>query len=159
MQVTLDLSESLQRSEYNSQNPLNMSLIDLNKYMRGIRKEYSEKKEYLKYRLLRAEVEYQKKFAIPFACFALSLIGVPLGIVVRRSGKMVGAGIGLGVIIIYYVLLQIGQTTGFRGVIPAPLAIWMPNALIGISGVILIIRTVREAPVRPHRWLVKLFPV
>jgi len=160
MQVTLDISDTLQRSEYNSQNPLNMSLADLSRYMKGIRKQYSEKKEhYLKYRLLRAEVEYQKKFAIPFACFALSLIGVPLGIVVRRSGKMVGAGIGLGVIIIYYVLLQIGQTTGFRGIILAPAAIWMPNALIGISGVILIIRTVREAPVRPHRWLVKLFPI
>jgi len=82
-----------------------------------------------------------------------------LGIVVRRSGKMVGAGIGLGVIIIYYVLLQIGQTTGFRGVLPAPLAIWMPNALTGIAGVILIIRTIREMPVHRHPWLMKLFPM
>ncbi|MBC8234863.1 LptF/LptG family permease [bacterium] len=158
MQVNLDLSEQLQRGEYNSQNPLNMSLAELSKYMKETRKQYSEEKEYLKYRLLRAEVEYQKKFAIPFACFAFSLIGVPLGIVVRRSGKMVGAGIGLGVIIVYYVLLQIGQTTGFRGVLPAPLAIWMPNVLIGIAGVILIIRTVREMPVHRHPWLMKLFP-
>ena len=169
MQVTLDLDETLQRSEYNSQNPLNMSLANLSKYIEKTKKQYNEKKKqyrekeeyYLgwKYRLLRAEVEYQKKFAIPFACFAFSLIGVPLGIMVRRSGKMVGAGIGLSVIIIYYVLLQIGQTTGFRGLIPAPLAIWMPNALIGIAGGILIIRTIREMPVHPHRWLIKLFPM
>jgi hypothetical protein len=27
-----------------------------------------------------------------------------------------------------------------------------------MAGVILIIRTMREAPVRPHRWLIRLFP-
>jgi lipopolysaccharide export LptBFGC system permease protein LptF len=131
--------------------------------MKEIKTQYQvEKEDYLKrtlnYRLLRAQVEYQKKFAIPFACLAFSLIGVPLGIIVRRSGKMVGAGIGLGVIIIYYVLLQIGQTIGFRGGVPAPIAIWMPNILTGITGIILIIRTIYETPVRQHRWLLKLFP-
>jgi len=160
MLITLDLSETLQHNEYNTQNPLNMSLADLSKYMAEIKKQYRANEEYyLKYRLLQAEVEYHKKFAIPFACFALSLVGVPLGIIVRRSGKMVGAGIGLSVIIIYYVLLQIGQTTGFRGVLPASLAIWTPNVLTGIAGVILIIRTVREMPVYQHRWLIKLFPM
>ena len=160
MLIALDLSETIQRSDYNSQNPLNMSLADLSKYMKETREQYRENKEYyLKYRLLRAEVEYQKKFAIPFACFAFSLIGVPLGIVVRRSGKMVGAGIGLSVIIIYYILLQIGQTTGFRGAVPASLAIWTPNVLTGIAGIILIIRTVYEMPVHQHPCLLKLFPM
>jgi len=159
MQVALDLSDTLQRSEYSSQRPLNMSLADLSKYMKKKKEQYHQKEDIiLKPQILRAEVEYQKKFAIPFACLALSLIGFPLGIIVRRSGKMVGAGIGLCVIIIYYVLLQIGQTTGFRGVLPASLAIWMPNVLTGITGIILIIRAIHRMPVRQHRWLMKLFP-
>ena len=86
-------------------------------------------------KLLYAEVEYHKKFSIPFACIVFSLIGVPLGLIVRKSGKMVGFGIGNGLILVYYLLLQFGQNTGRSGILSPALSMWLPNIIIGLGGV------------------------
>ncbi len=159
MKISLTFSGTLRGGKQNTQNPRSMSLADLNTYIQTTKQQLqTEKADYVKYRLLRAQVEYHKKFAIPLACFVFGLIGVPLGIMVRRSGKMVGAGIGLGLIIVYYVLLQIGETMGKRGIVQAPLAIWMPNILVGITGIILTIRATRGAILHQHHWLMNIFP-
>ena len=86
-------------------------------------------------KLLYAEVEYYKKFSIPFACIVFGLIGVPLGLIVRKSGKMVGFGIGNGLILVYYLLLQFGQNTGRSGILSPALSMWLPNIIIGLGGV------------------------
>ena len=143
--ITLELTEDLQRSEYERQHPRNMSLITLRKYIDKMNKQVKEdKREYLVDRLRRAKVEYQQKSSIPFACFVFGLIGVPLGIVVRRSGKMVGLGIGLAMIIVYYMLLEVGKRLGLEGIMSPFFALWLPNFIIGIVGIVLIIRTVFE---------------
>ena len=48
---------------------------------------------------------------------------------------MFGFGIGLAVIVVYYLLLQVGQNAGMNGVMPPVLAMWLPNIVIGIFGV------------------------
>lgn len=143
--ITLELTEDLEHSEYDRQHTRNMSLITLKRYIDQIDKQIKkDKREYLVDRLRIARVEYQKKFSIPFACFAFGLIGVPLGIMVRRSGKMVGLGIGLAMIIVYYILLEVGKNIGKQGVISPFFALWLPNFVVGTLGVVLIIQTVFE---------------
>ncbi len=159
MNITLDYSETLYRRDYESERPRNMPLGKLRKEIKKLEKQISAgEQDYLKYKLLRAKVEFQKKFAIPFACLAFCLIGVPLGIMVRRSGKMIGAGIGVALIIVYYALLQVGVKSGEKGVVPAPVGVWMPNILIGVAGIVLLIMAIREK--RPQRlplWVSRLF--
>ena len=49
---------------------------------------------------------------------------------------MVGFGIGLGLILVYYLLLQFGQGwVGRSRVISPALAMWLPNIVIGALGV------------------------
>ena len=48
---------------------------------------------------------------------------------------MVGFGIGLGLILVYYLLLQLGQDTGRNGVLSPSFAMWLPNIVIGLLGV------------------------
>ena len=91
-----------------------------------------------------AQVEYHKKFSIPFACFVFGLIGVPLGLVVKRSGKMVGFGIGLGLVLVYYLLLQVGQDTGRSGMLAPGFAVWLPNLVIGLLGLGFAMRVILE---------------
>jgi len=57
---------------------------------------------------------------------------------------MIGAGVGVAFIIVYYALLQVGENAGTKGVAPASVGIWMPNILIGIAGIILLIMAIRE---------------
>jgi lipopolysaccharide export system permease protein len=85
-----------------------------------------------------------QKFSIPFASVAFVLIGIPFGIMVRRSGKGVGFGVSTGFFLIYYVFMVSGQSLGTRGYIPPLFAMWLPNLVLSAIGVILIIRTVNE---------------
>ena len=106
--------------------------------------------DYTRQKIRSAEVEYHKKFAIPFACLALGLIGVPLGLMVKHGGKMLGFGIGLAVIVVYYLLLQVGQNAGMNGVLSPPLAMWLPNIVIGIFGIAFTFWMIAEGKI--HAW-------
>lgn len=57
---------------------------------------------------------------------------------------MVGFGIGLGLVLIYYLLLQVGQDTGRTGVLPPGFAIWLPNLVIGLLGLGFAMRVILE---------------
>lgn len=100
-------------------------------------------------RIWRIQVEYQKKFAIPFACVIFAVIGVPLGIRGTRSGRSAGFAISIGLFILYYMLLIGGEGLGNEGKLPASLAIWGANLLFGLVGMALILVVGRESQLRP----------
>ena len=87
---------------------------------------------------LRRLMEYYKDTAFPVATFVLGLLGVPVGIVSKRSGKAGGFAIGVVVIIAFYLFNVLGEflvttlwITPFAGA-------WLPNfALAGLTGFLL----------------------
>ena len=135
-QIALDFTETLERTQFESKSTRNMPLAKLKNRIRELQDRWFQNQSQTQMdRLLYAQVEYHKKFSIPFACFVFGLIGVPLGLIVKRSGKMVGFGIGLGLVLVYYLLLQVGQDTGRSGFLPPGFAVWLPNLVIGLLGV------------------------
>ena len=79
-------------------------------------------------------VEMHKKIAIPFACLSFLIIGFPLGIMVRKGGRMVSFVLAIGLIFVYYLFLSAGQTYGDDGKISPWLSMWLANlALAGIG--------------------------
>ncbi len=84
------------------------------------------------------EVELQKKISIPFACFSFALIAAPLGVMIKKSGKSIGFGISLILIVIYYAILIAGVALGERGQLIPWLAIWSPNIVISLVGILLL---------------------
>ena len=152
--IALDFSEVLERSPYEHKSPRLMSIAELKRHIETLRVDTpsSDSQRFLRLDQQRyAQVEYYKKFSIPFACLVFGLIGVPLGLMVKRSGKMVGFGIGLGLILVYYLLLQIGQDTGRNGFLPPVLAMWLPNIVIGVLGVGFAINALFEGTLRRSR--------
>lgn len=85
-----------------------------------------------------------ERIALPFACLAFMLVGVPLGIVARRSGKGAGFGISVFFFLVYYVLLVAATSFAERGVFPATAALWFPNVLVGTVGLWLFYNSVNE---------------
>lgn len=81
-----------------------------------------------------ARVEIHKKLAIPFACLAFALIGIPLAQSVRRGGRGSGFALSLGILLVYYVLLTSGETWAEDGRLPAALAMWLPNLFLLVLG-------------------------
>ncbi|MCP4229673.1 MAG: YjgP/YjgQ family permease [bacterium] len=85
-----------------------------------------------------------ERIALPFACLAFMLVGIPLGIVARRSGKGAGFGISVFFFLVYYVLLVAATSFAERGVLSAPVALWLPNILVGTIGLWLFYNSVNE---------------
>ena len=142
--ILLDVVENVKRSELESQSPRSMPSGKLRHRIHELKKQItpSDKKSYQAIQLRYAKVEYHKKFSIPFACLFFGLIGVPLGLMVKKSGRMVGLGIGLTLIVIYYLLLQLGQSLGINGKMTAWVAMWTPNIFTGFIGLMFLIRSI-----------------
>ncbi|RKY02635.1 hypothetical protein DRP77_07565 [Candidatus Poribacteria bacterium] len=150
-EIRLELSKALQELEYQVTSFRSMNLSQLKGKIAELKAKLRETKsppfrEAIRQQLNRAYVELHKKFSIPAACFAFGLIGVPLGTLTRRSGKMVGFGVGLSLILVYYVLLRVGETSGIKGVMNPMLGVWLPNIVTGLGGVALAVQVSRETP-------------
>ena len=91
------------------------------------------------------KVEYYKKFTIPFVCFIMGLLGIPLGIRRVKSGKSYGFVISLVILIIYYLLMITAESFGKSGKIPPMVSMWMPNILMGALGIYLFISAAKES--------------
>lgn len=164
-EVILDISGSLDKEQEVRDRARNMSIKELKEKIKKFRAEMAglpadsgRRKVIEKTWLPEYSVELHKKFSIPFACLAFGLIGVPVGLIVRRGGRMVGLGVGLGVITLYYVFLMGGERIADAGIGPPFLGGWASNILTCTAAIILIIRTVREAPLHSSRLIDKLFP-
>jgi lipopolysaccharide export LptBFGC system permease protein LptF len=85
-----------------------------------------------------------QRYSIPLACVAFVLIGMPLAIYIRPSGKSVGFAVSFGLLFIYYLMLKWGTSLGEEGYRLATLAIFSPNILLGAVGCVLIRRSLKK---------------
>jgi LPS export ABC transporter permease LptF/LPS export ABC transporter permease LptG len=95
-------------------------------------------------------MEIHKKFSIPVACLVFALLGLALGATSRRDGKLASFVLGIGVIFTYYVLMWLAEAMAKGAVVPAWLAMWIPNLVLGPLGVFLLYWRTRSAD-RPIR--------
>lgn len=91
------------------------------------------------------QIEFHKKFSFPFAAVVFALMGAPLGITSRRSGKVAGFATSIAVLIIYYVIESAGERLCTEGKLPAVAALWFPNILFGVLGGYLLYRAATDA--------------
>ena len=99
----------------------------------------------------------QQKFSLPVACFVLALIGVALGASNSKDGKLVSFVLGTGVVFVYYILLYSSRAAAFAGRLPAGLAPWLVNLVLGAAGIALVVWRAGsvEQPIRlsiPRFW-------
>jgi lipopolysaccharide export system permease protein len=85
-------------------------------------------------------VEVHKKYALPFACFFFVLVGVPLGVLTKRGGFGVGAGLSLIFFLLYWVFLIGGEKLADRRLISPLVAMWSGNVVVLLIGLLLLLR-------------------
>lgn len=85
---------------------------------------------------LRRLMEYYKDLAFPTASLILCILGIPVGIVSKRSGRMGGFAVGVGVIITYYVLNVLCEFLVTTLVLPPFAGAWLPNGLFAAITVV-----------------------
>lgn len=85
-------------------------------------------------------VEIYKKYSIPFACVVFVLIGAPLGLITRKGGFGVAAGMSLGFFLLYWACLIGGEKLADRELLSPFLSMWVANFILGAAGVYLVFR-------------------
>ena len=86
-------------------------------------------------KVLKTQVRIQQRFALPFVCLVMGLVGTALGIRPQRKANR-GTSFGIAVIIIftYYLLSFITGAMGQKEILTPFLAGWLPNFLgLGIA--------------------------
>ncbi len=80
--------------------------------------------------LLRQLMESYKDLAFPTAALLLGLLGAPVGIVSKRSGRMGGFTLGVVIVVAYYILNILCESLVTTRVIPPIAGAWAPNAIV-----------------------------
>lgn len=102
--------------------------------------DYREKRK----ELLSHWIEAHKKFAIPFACFAFVLIGLPLGASTKKGGRTSGFTLSIALILFYYILITAGEQMAMDGKISPLLGMWGPNILFILIGLYVFFKSLKE---------------
>jgi len=114
--------------------------------------------EWTKRELEKYEVEIYKKYALPGACIIFMLIGAPLGVMVRKGGFGVAAGISLFFFLIYWAFLIGGEKLSERGFFSPFIGMWAANIVLGVVGIILTVKTNKETKTITFDFIKKLIP-
>ena len=104
------------------------------------------------------DVEIHKKYALPVACIVFILIGAPLGVMVRRGGFGVAAGVSLFFFLVYWAFLIGGEKLSERGFFSPAAGMWAANVVLGIIGIILTIKTNKEVKTITFAFIMKFIP-
>jgi lipopolysaccharide export system permease protein len=96
-------------------------------------------------RAARYAVEVHKKWAISTACMSFVIIGIVLAVRFPRGGIGLVIGGGLLVFSIHYVGLTAGESLADRGHVAPWVAMWTPNIVLTILGLIGLYRVRRES--------------
>lgn len=86
------------------------------------------------------QVEIDKKYSIPFACIVFVLIGAPLGVLTKRGGFGIAAGMSLGFFLLYWIFLIGGEKLADREMLSPFWSMWSANFVMGFIGLYLTIR-------------------
>lgn len=79
---------------------------------------------------LRLLSDFYKNFSFSMASFLFAIIGVPLGIISGRMGKLGGFAVGVGIITFYYLLNTLGDYLISRRMVPPAIAAGLPHLVL-----------------------------
>jgi lipopolysaccharide export system permease protein len=85
-------------------------------------------------------LEREQRVAIAVVTFVIILFGGPLATSSRRGGSTFGIGIALGTTMVYMLILRVSGALGETGALDPGLAAWLPNAIFGLGGLLLLRR-------------------
>jgi len=130
-EVSLNLSDYIPKIE---KKPKDMNINEIKQEISKLKSESIEDLNSLK-------VELHKKYSLAFSALIFVIMGMPLGITTKRSERSVGFGMSLGIIIIYYILSVGCESLSLKGSLEPGIAMWIPNILLLLSGILLIWRS------------------
>jgi lipopolysaccharide export system permease protein len=129
--MTLNLNQGRDKDSIGKK-PKDMTIKELDEEMQKLQKEGIDPTPLI--------TEIHKKVSLAFSCFVFILLGAPLAIITRRREKSINLGIAFVTVGAYYLLFIGAEALSLQGYVNPSIAMWIPNALVALAGVILTYR-------------------
>ncbi len=138
--ITFDLNEFLNRNKTHKK-VSDYTLFELVKRINNIYTDTQNiPEEELAYERMTLVVQANKRLALSVACFAFTVLGIPLGIQSKRSESSVGIGIALLIVFIFYFFIILAESLVKTPHLRPDLIIWIPVILSEVIGFYLLKR-------------------
>ena len=85
-------------------------------------------------------IEFHRRFALPTACLVLALVGIPLGLSSKKSGKSGGFVLTILMVFAYYVVSLVGVSLARQGRVPPWFGAWLADFVFLALGLFLLFR-------------------
>jgi lipopolysaccharide export system permease protein len=93
-------------------------------------------------------LNYHQRLAFPCAALVFCALGVPLALLSQQAVRYTGFSLSIVVMLLFFILMQLGSGLTFAGHIPPLLGAWLPNLILGTLGGYLTWRKAEEKPLK-----------
>ena len=83
-------------------------------------------------------IEFHTRFALPTACLVLAMVGIPLGLSSKKSGKSGGFVLTIVLVFVYYFISLIGVSLAKQGRVSPPFGAWLANLVFFAAALFLL---------------------
>lgn len=90
-------------------------------------------------------IEFHRRFALPTACLVLALVGIPLGLSSKKSGKSGGFVLTILLVFAYYVVSLIGVSLARQGKVSPWFGAWLAD-LVCLALALFLLRQAERRP-------------
>ena len=84
--------------------------------------------------------DIHQRLALPWACFIVTLFGIPAGTRSARQGVLVGIFLAISFFFGFYALSNIGSFLGRKQIIDPWLGAWLSNIVFFVAGTVMLAR-------------------
>jgi LPS export ABC transporter permease LptF/LPS export ABC transporter permease LptG len=83
-------------------------------------------------------IEFHNRFALPTACLVLAMVGIPLGLSSKKSGKSGGFVLTIVLVFVYYFVSLIGVSLAKQGRVSPIFGAWLANLVFFAAALFLL---------------------
>jgi len=83
-------------------------------------------------------IEFHNRFALPTACLVLAMVGIPLGLSSKKSGKSGGFVLTIVLVFVYYFISLIGVSLAKQGRVSPMFGAWLANIVFFAAALFLL---------------------
>lgn len=87
--------------------------------------------------ILRAKIEYQRKYTLAFSCLLLFFIGAPLGAIIRKGGLGMPVVIAIVFFLIYHIVSTVAEKSAKEGSLDPVFGMWTAIVVLSPLGIFL----------------------
>ena len=128
-----------------SRSPREMTAPDLYKDIKRLEVESDKSSLADKYRLRIWNMEFHKKFALPFGSIFFAFLAYSLAFIFgKHNGQTVGLFLGIVICVLYWAMQIMGQLFVQKVGLDPFLCIWVPNFLIGVVAIFFFVKLIKK---------------